>query len=125
VEIKVIKENDTEFFLAGDVADLQVMASKAFCVDIGSSQHEGFFVRVENGDLFAYKNSCPHTGAPLNWTPDQFLTSSGRYIQCSIHGAMFKSETGECFSGPCSGKFLQMMKVIEREGQAFVEIERL
>ena len=114
-----------QFFLAGDVIDLEAMASRAFCVEIGSDQYEGFFVRAENGDLFAYKNSCPHTGAPLNWTPDQFLTSSGRYIQCSIHGAMFKLESGECFAGPCSGKFLQMIKVVECEGQAFVGVDDL
>lgn len=125
MEIDTVKDQGAGLFLAGDVLDLDVKASRAFCVEVGDNQLEGFFVRAENGDLFAYKNSCPHTGAPLNWTPDQFLTSSGRYIQCSIHGAMFKLESGECFAGPCSGKFLQAMKVVEREGQAFVGAESL
>lgn len=114
--------NDQLYQLAGDVSELGILASKGFSVDVDGRPLEGFIVRSDDGELFAYKNSCPHTGAPLNWSPNQFLTTTGRYIQCSIHGAMFMLESGECFSGPCSGKFLQTIPVVEKAGCAYVAL---
>ena len=105
------------------VESLACMSSKAFHIDVGDlGASGGFIVRYESGGLQAYRNSCPHTGAPLNWTPDQFLTRSGRYIQCSIHGAMFMIDSGECFSGPCGGQFLKPLTVIERAGCAYIRL---
>ena len=104
-----------------ETVSLECMSSKEFAADgLGSSG--GFVVREESGNLKAYQNSCPHTGAPLNWTPDQFLTRSGRYIQCSIHGAMFLVSSGECFSGPCSGRFLKPLAVVEQDGYAYIRL---
>jgi len=106
-----------------DVTNLKTGSSLAFEVNLSSNAVcGGFFVRGSNGGLHAYENNCPHTGAPLNWTPDQFLTKEGLYIQCSIHGAMFKIHDGECFSGPFSGKFLKKLRVIERVGIAYVAL---
>ena len=102
-----------------EVTSLACKSSKEFYVD-GLGASGGFIVRDEAGGLKAYRNSCPHTGAPLNWTPDQFLTRSGQYIQCSIHGAMFVVDSGECFSGPCGGQFLKSLAVIERAGCAYI-----
>ncbi len=56
--------------------------------------------------LHAYHNRCPHTGVPLDWTPDQFFDTSGKFIQCSTHGALFEPITGLCVAGPCAGDFL-------------------
>jgi len=106
-----------------DVKELKENSSLAFEAGLNSGGVcSGFFVRESNGTLHAYENNCPHTGAPLNWTPDQFLTKEGLYIQCSIHGAMFKVQDGECFAGPCSGKFLKKLRVIERLGIAYVAL---
>ena len=44
--------------------------------------------------------------SPLEWLPDQFLDSSAQYIQCSVHGAMFRIEDGWCVRGPCAGDAL-------------------
>ena len=59
-----------------------------------------------NGQVYAYKNRCPHRGVPLEWVPDQFLDHSGSLIQCSTHGALFLIESGECIAGPCAGQSL-------------------
>ena len=64
-----------------------------------------FLVRRE-GQLYAYKNRCPHRGVPLEWQPDQFLDTSASLIQCATHGALFLIETGECVAGPCAGQML-------------------
>jgi len=65
-----------------------------------------FAVRHQ-GRLYLYRNSCPHTGVTLNWLPDQFLTEEGDYLQCSLHGALFRIEDGFCVRGPCVGRSLQ------------------
>jgi nitrite reductase/ring-hydroxylating ferredoxin subunit len=66
----------------------------------------------KNGELNAWRNSCPHTGAPMEWKPDQFLDHQNEYIQCSLHGALFDTRTGECLRGPCVGKFLVEEKLV-------------
>ena len=64
-----------------------------------------FAVR-RGGQVYAYKNRCPHRGVPLEWQPNQFLDPSASLIQCATHAALFLIETGECVAGPCAGKFL-------------------
>lgn len=82
---------------------------------------EGFVVR-HSGHVRAFLNRCPHTGAPLNWNPDDFLTVDGRYIQCSLHGALFDPSDGRCLKGPCVGDRLQALP-IQRDGDVWrVEI---
>ncbi|MBL8259455.1 MAG: Rieske (2Fe-2S) protein [Candidatus Competibacteraceae bacterium] len=72
-------------------------------------------VRTAEG-VFAYRNRCPHTGAPMEWEPDQFLDYTGTAIQCGIHGALFRIDDGYCVSGPCARQSLQRIAVIERDG---------
>ena len=62
-------------------------------------------------DVYGYLNSCPHTGATLNWLPDQFLDAGGRHIQCATHGALFRVDNGACISGPCAGQSLTPVPV--------------
>lgn len=58
------------------------------------------------GQVFVYKNRCPHRGVALEWQPDQFLDSSASLIQCATHGALFLIEDGQCVAGPCEGESL-------------------
>lgn len=70
--------------------------------------HEGvelLGVRRE-GQVYLYRNRCPHRGIPLNWQPDTFLDSSASLITCAHHGALFLIENGECVAGPCEGDAL-------------------
>lgn len=69
-----------------------------------------------NGKLYAFQNSCPHTGVNLDWVTDQFLDVSGRFIQCSTHGALFRITDGFCVSGPCAGCSLSAVPVEIRAG---------
>jgi nitrite reductase/ring-hydroxylating ferredoxin subunit len=68
--------------------------------------------------IFCYRNLCPHTGVNLDWVKDQFLDTSGKYIQCATHGAIFQIEDGYCISGPCTGDNLIPLKV-RIEGEFF------
>ncbi len=68
-------------------------------------------------EIYAYQNTCPHTGVNLDWMPDQFLDISGKLIQCSTHGALFQITDGYCISGPCAGQNLRALKLnIKDEG---------
>ncbi|WP_297844163.1 Rieske 2Fe-2S domain-containing protein [Pseudomonas sp.] len=58
------------------------------------------------GQVFVYRNRCPHRGVPLEWKTDQFLDVSASLIQCATHGALFLIESGECVAGPCAGESL-------------------
>ncbi|MCR8921230.1 Rieske (2Fe-2S) protein [Dasania sp. GY-MA-18] len=82
-----------------DIAD---DSSKGFELKDGS-----IFAVKKDGQLFVYKNSCPHLGVELNWQEDQFLDMDNTLIQCSTHGALFLIEDGQCVAGPCMGEYLQ------------------
>lgn len=61
------------------------------------------------GQVYLYRNRCPHRGIALNWQPDQFLDSSASLITCARHGALFLIENGECVAGPCEGDALEAL----------------
>ncbi|MDD1506926.1 Rieske (2Fe-2S) protein [Pseudomonas sp. CNPSo 3701] len=61
----------------------------------------------KGGEVFVYRNRCPHRGVPLEWQADQFLDPSASLIQCARHGALFLIESGECVAGPCEGQTLR------------------
>ena len=84
--------------------------SYGFSVEMNGEQVEGFVVRSD-GQCFAYRNSCPHTGAPLDWVEHQFLEVEGALIQCAVHDARFLIETGQCVFGPCPGASLEALPI--------------
>lgn len=65
-----------------------------------------FLVLLEDGQVRAYRNSCPHLNIELNWQPHGFLDYEQCYIQCKTHGALFRMDDGYCIVGPCSGQSL-------------------
>ncbi|WP_328805672.1 Rieske (2Fe-2S) protein [Sabulicella rubraurantiaca] len=77
----------------------------------------GMFVVRRGEQVFAYVNSCPHVGVPLDPVPDRFLDRKGEMIVCSAHGARFRVEDGECISGPCMGDVLEPVDVEVVEGE--------
>ena len=79
-----------------------------------------FAVR-KDGQVFAYRNRCPHRGIPLEWLPDQFLDHSASLIQCATHGALFLIDSGECVAGPCAGQALEALACTENHDGIWVE----
>jgi len=69
---------------------------------------------------YAYLNRCPHTGVNLNWLPDQFFDIENELIQCSMHGALFRPESGMCVHGPCIGQSLKNLLCVVEDGQVYV-----
>ena len=109
-----------------DVTDLQQLAdpgSKGCSVE-GINGVPFFLVR-KDGELYAYRNRCPHTGAPLEWMPDQFLDLDNSFIQCALHGALFRADNGYCLRGPCAGQSLEALAVRQQQGRVEVDIAPL
>lgn len=77
------------------------------------------FLVYRDGAIHGYLNQCPHTGAPLNWSPHVFLSAEETHIQCSMHGALFRIDDGYCEYSPCSGDGLIPL-AIRVDGDAVV-----
>jgi nitrite reductase/ring-hydroxylating ferredoxin subunit len=81
----------------------------------------GLFAVRQGDRIRVYVNSCPHIGLPLDPAPHRFLDAKKQHIVCSAHGARFRIDDGECFSGPCYGESLEAVPVrIDAEGQVIV-----
>lgn len=80
-----------------------------------------FFVVKKNGVCHAYRNICPHAGAPLNWGVDNFLSYDKEFLVCSLHGAAFTIETGFCFAGPCKGARLEAVPFELIDGKVIIK----
>ncbi len=78
-------------------------------------------VAVRKADVvFAYVNSCPHIGAPLDFQPGRFLNRDKTHIMCSTHGALFQIDDGLCIAGPCTNKHLEPLKTKTAENNVWV-----
>lgn len=113
-------------------AGLRLICSSQEVVDAG----KGFRFTVErygrttpafvirfHGQVSAYLNECGHVPAELDWQPGEFFDDSKLYLICSIHGALYAPDSGECLGGRCQGKGLHPLKVREIDGQIFFEQE--
>jgi len=81
----------------------------------------GLFAVRQGDRVRVYVNSCPHIGLPLEPAPHRFLDAKKQHIVCSAHGARFKIQDGECFSGPCYGEYLEAVKSrINADGEVIV-----
>lgn len=96
--------------------ELEDPGSRGMTVSQDGRVHDVFVVR-SGEQVFAYLNSCPHTGGPLDWVPDQFLNIDKDSIQCATHAALFRLQDGECTAGPCKGERLAAVPVSVEAGE--------
>jgi nitrite reductase/ring-hydroxylating ferredoxin subunit len=93
--------------------------SRGLTASCGGRRYDVFVVR-RHGELYAYLNSCPHTGGPLDWVPNQFLSLDRQHIQCATHAALFRIHDGFCVAGPCSGQSLVRLPLGVRAGEVYL-----
>lgn len=96
--------------------------AKAYLLDPEGGDDEVVVVR-HDGRVYAYINSCPHTGAPLDWTPDQFLNLDRTLLQCATHDALFRIDDGLCVAGPCAGQALRAVAVTVTDASVWLDGE--
>ena len=92
----------------------------AFTIERPGEDPRDIFLVHQQGQVYGYENRCPHTGVNLNWLPDQFLDIDAEFIQCSVHGALFRIDDGYCVRGPCAGQSLQPVMLAIRNGQVYL-----
>ena len=80
-------------------------------------EHAAAFAVRHQGVVHAYLNRCRHVPTELDWQDGRFFDSSGLYLICSLHGALYRPDSGLCVAGPCSGAQLVRIELIEAAGQ--------
>lgn len=100
----------------------RLQSEDSFSIEIPATPYarEVFVVRKEQS-FYVYENACPHTGGPLDWMPNRFLSLDKTHIQCSTHHALFAIESGYCVAGPCAGQYLKSVHVVVRDGNVYLQ----
>ena len=111
--------NDASRYLLCRMDELADPGSKGSKLVLDDVVHTVFVVR-SNDSVYGYINSCPHTGGPLDWMADQFLSVDNRYIQCATHDALFRLDDGLCVAGPCTGDQLTPVALQVESGDVFL-----
>jgi len=113
--------------MADVVEEIRVCASEAvleggkgmrFPLTVGGEDGTGFVVRY-GGKAYGYLNRCAHVPIELDWAEGEFFESSGLYLMCSTHGAIYIPDSGQCAGGPCRGGRLRPIAVVEHDEQIF------
>ena len=104
--------------------ELENPGSKGVSVECDNRSFDLFVVRFDD-EVRVYLNSCPHTGGPLDWVPDQFLSLDRRHIQCATHAALFRREDGVCIAGPCAGDALTQLPAYVEAGEVRLQLTAL
>ncbi len=60
------------------------------------------------GKVHAYLNRCAHVPMEMDYQPNRFFDSSGQWLMCATHGAMYSPSTGACIGGPCRGSLIKI-----------------
>lgn len=102
-----------------DFSSLAELSCKEFVVNKAGLSKDAFLIYYQQ-HCYIYENSCPHTGVNLNWQEGQFFSVDGRFLQCSLHGALFEPVNGLCVSGPCQGESLKPVNFVLEDGAVFV-----
>lgn len=90
-----------------------------FTVQRGDAVEAAFAVRYR-GRVFAYYNRCGHVPVELDWNAGEFFDTQRLYLICSVHGALYDPETGDCLGGRCNGRGLQALPVTEHDGNIYL-----
>ncbi len=99
-------------------------------IEVAKSEHvkenKGFALQVNGhkivlfrhqGSLFAFKNACPHQGAPLS----HGFVQRGQ-VTCVYHGWKFNLQDGSFTANPKLK--LKTYAVKEEDGAIFIELEQ-
>lgn len=94
--------------------------AKGFVLGEGVDQIS-ILVARDGEAVFGYLNVCPHTGSPLDWNEDEFMSEDGAHLMCHTHGALFQIDDGDCIAGPCAGDRLTPVPLeIDGEGRVLL-----
>ena len=90
-----------------------------FEVEWAGESTPAFVVRYAGAPV-AYLNRCGHIPVEMDFNAGEFFEMSGLYFVCTTHGALYDPKSGACRGGPCNGRGLHKLSVLERNGQVFL-----
>jgi nitrite reductase/ring-hydroxylating ferredoxin subunit len=108
----------TEVLVCASDAVVEGGKGVRFPVTAFGADATGFVVRYD-GSAYAYLNRCAHVPIELDWSEGDFFESSGLYLMCSTHGAIYVPESGFCAGGPCKGGRLRPIALREADGHIY------
>jgi nitrite reductase/ring-hydroxylating ferredoxin subunit len=79
----------------------------AFDVVYCGRNQRGFAIRY-TGQVHGYLNRCAHVPMEMDYQANQCFDSTGHWLMCATHGAMYEPSTGRCRSGPCRGGLVKV-----------------
>ncbi len=94
-----------------------------FHLSANGRQLPAFAIRYQ-GEVYAYLNCCIHLMLELDWGDGEYFDTSGDYIICANHGALFEPKTGRCIDGPCYGSELIKIIIIEFNSHVLLDDDR-
>ena len=88
---------------------------------IYSGEHQASIIIRFNEKYYAYLNRCVHMPRKLNCESDVIFDATGNYLRCSMHGIVYDPITGVSQSTMCNGEKLQSLKLIEEDGNIYID----
>ena len=67
------------------------------------------------GEVHAYLNRCGHIPMEMDLQLNHFFDSSGQWLVCATHGAVYQPQTGACQGGPCRAGLVKIA-LLEHDG---------
>ena len=78
-----------------------------FDVVYGGQTCRAFAIRFK-GVVHAYLNRCSHVAMEMDFQPNRFFDTTGQFLICATHGAMYRPDSGACAGGPCNGGLISI-----------------
>ncbi|WP_049293113.1 Rieske (2Fe-2S) protein [Franconibacter helveticus] len=88
----------------------------------GTGQAEVIALRYQ-GQLYLWRNRCPHLNTPMNWQQHAFMNAARDRLVCFAHGALFEPDSGLCIQGACLGQRLTPLS-FRVDAQGWLLLER-
>ena len=98
--------NSADLVNSGDAVPFDVI----FC----GQTSQAFSIRYQD-QVHGYLNRCAHVPMEMDYQPNRFFDSTGHWLMCATHGAMYDPQTGVCRGGPCRGGLVKIA-LSERDG---------
>lgn len=73
-----------------------------------------FAIRFK-GEVHAYLNRCSHVAMEMDLQANRFFDTTGQWLICATHGALYAPDTGRCINGPCRGALVKIA-LFEQDG---------
>ena len=113
-ETAAVAEPEQVIALCPSEAVLNGGEAVPFDVTYYSQPARGFAIRYA-GEVHAYLNRCAHVPMEMDYQSNRFFDSTGLYLMCATHGAIYRPQTGACAGGPCRGGLIKIA-LTEKDG---------